>query len=64
MVGKADDRWLELMKKSAGCVDRILDEIKLGDPFTKVNEVGNAYVDEVGLRDKAWWLQLRHLRSA
>jgi len=55
-VGKADDRWLALMEKSAGCADRILAEIKLGDPFTKVNDVGNAYIDEVGLRDKAWWI--------
>jgi Xaa-Pro aminopeptidase len=55
-VGKADDRWLALMEKSAGCADRILSEIKLGDPFTKVNEVGNAYIDEVGLRDRAWWI--------
>jgi Xaa-Pro aminopeptidase len=44
------------MEKSAGCADRILSEIKLGDPFTKVNEVGNAYIDEVGLRDRAWWI--------
>jgi len=55
-VGKADDRWLALMEKSAGCADRILEEIMLGDPFTKVDEVGNAYVDEMGLRDKAWWI--------
>ena len=55
-VGKADERWLALMERSAGCVDRILDEIKLGDPLTRVDEVGNAYIDEVGLRDKAWWI--------
>ena len=55
-VGKADDRWLELMEKSAGCADRILIEIKLGDLLTKVDEVGNAYVDEVGLRNNAWWI--------
>ena len=55
-VGKADDRWLALMEKSAGCADRILAEIKLGDPLTKVDEVGNAYIDEVGLRDNAWWI--------
>ena len=56
-VGKADDRWLALMETSAGCADRILDQIKLGDPFTKVDDVGNAFVDEVGLRDKAWWIE-------
>jgi Xaa-Pro aminopeptidase len=55
-VGKADDRWLALMEKSAGCADRILERIELGDPLTKVNEVGNAYIDEAGLRDKAWWI--------
>jgi Xaa-Pro aminopeptidase len=55
-VGKADERWLALMEKSAGCVDRILAEVKLGDPLTRVDEIGNAYVDEVGLRDKAWWI--------
>ncbi len=55
-VGQADERWLALMEKSAGCVDRILGEIKLGDPLTRVDELGNAYIDEVGLRDKAWWI--------
>lgn len=55
-VGPADDRWNRLMETSAGCVDRILSEIKLGDPWTKVNQVGNTYIDEVGLRDKAWWI--------
>jgi Xaa-Pro dipeptidase len=55
-VGQADDRWHALMEKSVGCADRILEEIKIGDPFTKVNEVGNNYIDEMGLRDKAWWI--------
>jgi Xaa-Pro aminopeptidase len=55
-VGKADDRWHELMQRSAGCADRIIEEVKLGDPFTRVDEVGNAYVDEVGLRGNAWWI--------
>jgi Xaa-Pro dipeptidase len=55
-VGRADERWLDLMKVSAGCIDAILDQIKLGDPLTKVDEVGNAYIDKVGLRSKAWWI--------
>jgi Xaa-Pro aminopeptidase len=44
------------MEKSAGCADHIVEQIKLGDPLTKVNEVGNAYIDQAGLRDKAWWI--------
>jgi Xaa-Pro dipeptidase len=55
-VGKADQRWLDLMKLSAGCIDAILDQIGVGDPLTKVDEVGNAYIDKVGLRPKAWWI--------
>ncbi len=55
-VGKADDRWLDVMEKSAGSIDAILGEVKLGDPLPRVDEVAHAYIDKVGLTDKAWWI--------
>ncbi|MEE9299747.1 MAG: Xaa-Pro peptidase family protein [Alphaproteobacteria bacterium] len=55
-VGKADSRWLDLMERSAGSIDAILDRIKPGDPLTRVDEVANGYIDEVGLRPWAWWV--------
>ena len=55
-VGKADDRWLDLMEKSAGSIDAILETVKLGDPLTAADEVANGYIDQVGLRPYVWWI--------
>lgn len=54
-LGKPDKRWADLMEKSAGCVDAILAAVKPGDSWRKVAQVGDQYVDEMGLRKYVWW---------
>ena len=55
-VGKADDRWLDVMEKAAGSIDAILENAKLGDPLPRVNEIANAHIDKVDLQKYAWWI--------
>jgi Xaa-Pro aminopeptidase len=55
-IGKADDRWIDVMEKAAGSIDAILENIKIGDPLPRVDEIARAYIDKVGLMDKAWWI--------
>jgi len=54
-LGKPDKRWTDLMDKSAGCIDAILAAIKPGDSWRKVAQVGDQYIDEMGLRQYTWW---------
>lgn len=54
-VGEADRRWVDLMQTSAGCMDAIIGEVKLGEPWTKVAKVGDRYLEEKGLKKYVWW---------
>jgi Xaa-Pro dipeptidase len=55
-LGEPDPRWVDLMDKSAGCVDAILAAVKPGDPLSKVQKVGNEYIDDAGLRKWVWFV--------
>ena len=55
-LGEPDPRWTKLMDESAGCIDEIVAGIALGDPLSKADEIGNAYIDAAGLRKYAWWV--------
>ena len=55
-VGEPDPRWAELMAKSAGCIDAIVEAVEPGDRLGKVQEVGDAYIDAAGLRGYAWYI--------
>ncbi len=54
-LGAADHRWIDLMRRSAGCMDAIVKEVKPGDPWSKVANVGDRYLDEMGLKKYVWW---------
>jgi Xaa-Pro aminopeptidase len=54
-LGAPDARWTALMDTSAGCIDAILAEVKVGDPWSKVDKVGQRYLDETNLRKYVWW---------
>ena len=41
-LGEPDPRWTDLMTKAAGCIDAIVAEAKLGDPLSRVEEIGQA----------------------
>ena len=55
-LGQPDPRWVQLMDESAGCIDAIVAEISVGDPLSKADELGNAYIDAAGLRKYVWWV--------
>ena len=55
-LGEADPRWTKLMGESSGCIDAIVAEIAPGDPLSKADEIGNAYIDAAGLRKYVWWV--------
>ena len=55
-IGEVDNRWIELMAKAAKCIDHIKEEVHLGDPLHKVDEVAQEYIDEAGLRNYVWWV--------
>ncbi len=55
-LGEPDPRWAKLMDESAGCIDAIVAEIAPGDPLSKADEIGNAYIDAAGLRKYVWWV--------
>jgi Xaa-Pro dipeptidase len=55
-LGEPDPRWTKLMDESAGCIDAIVAEIAPGDPLSKADEIGNAYIDAAGLRKYVWWV--------
>ncbi len=55
-LGEPDPRWVDLMDKSAACVDAIVDAMKPGDPLSKVQDVGDEYIDSVGIRKYVWFV--------
>jgi Xaa-Pro dipeptidase len=55
-LGEPDGRWTGLMDKAAGCIDAIQEQVGLGDPLSKVDEVAQRYIDEVGIRKYVWWV--------
>ncbi|QEX18231.1 ectoine hydrolase DoeA [Hypericibacter terrae] len=54
-LGKPDSRWGDLMKASAGCVDKILASVKPGDPWSKVATVGEDYLVKHDIHKYIWW---------
>jgi Xaa-Pro aminopeptidase len=55
-LGEPDPRWTDLMDKAAGCIDAIVAEAKLGDPMSRVAEIGQTYTDAAGIREYVWWV--------
>ena len=55
-LGEPDPRWVDMMDKSAGCIDAILDGVKPGDPLSKAQDIGDEYIDSVGLREYVWFI--------
>ena len=54
-IGEPDERWTDLMNKAAGCIDAIVAGSKLGDRLSEVDAIGQAYLDDAGLREYVWW---------
>ena len=54
-LGAADRRWIDLMRASAGCIDAITAAVKPGDPWSKVAEIGDRYLEEKDLKKYLWW---------
>ena len=50
-IGEPDPRWTNMYEKAAGSVERVLEEMRPGDPMRKLHDVANAYIEEVGLAE-------------
>lgn len=55
-IGKADNRWLDVMERASGSIDAIIEHVKLGDPLPRVDEVAKEHIRKVGLQEYAWWI--------
>jgi Xaa-Pro aminopeptidase len=53
-VGEADPRWVDLMDRSAGCIEAVLEAVEPGQSLARVQEVADAYTDAQGLRPYVW----------
>jgi Xaa-Pro aminopeptidase len=53
-LGAVDPRWHDLMDRSAGCIDAVVEAVKPGEPMSRIQEVADAYTDAAGLRDLVW----------
>ena len=54
-LGEPDARWRDLMDKSAGCIDAIVDGIAPGDNLHKIHAIADDYIDGAGLRPYCWY---------
>ena len=55
-VGEPDPRWRGMMEKAAGCIDAIVDGVRPGDMWSRVQQLGDRHTDESGLRPYAWFI--------
>lgn len=55
-VGEIDQRWHDLMDRSAGCAEAIVNGVRPGDPFSRVQEAADAFIASSGVnREKYEW---------
>lgn len=54
-LGTPDPRFAALMNKSVKCMDAVVAEVKPGDPWSKVSEVGDAYLEAHDIKKYIWW---------
>ena len=55
-VGQADERWVDLMDKAAGCIDTVMQAVRPGESMARVQEVADTYTDAQGLRPYVWMI--------
>jgi Xaa-Pro aminopeptidase len=55
-IGQVDPRWHQIMDKSAGCIDAIVEGVKPGAPMSAIQEVADAFIDAAGLRQWVWFI--------
>lgn len=55
-LGEPDARWSRLMEASAGCIEAIVQSVRPGEAYGKVQEVADAYIDAAGLRKYVWYI--------
>jgi Xaa-Pro aminopeptidase len=55
-VGEPDKRWTDLVETSRISFDRIIEEVRPGDPMEKVVEVGFGYLESVGIAHRGWFI--------
>ena len=55
-LGEPDQRWTDMMDKSAACVDAVQASVTTGDMMSKVQDVADNYIDHVGLRKYVWFV--------
>ena len=54
-LGEPDSRWVDLMDRSAGCIDAIVAGIAPGDTIHKIHAIADDYIDGNGLRPYCWY---------
>ena len=55
-VGSVDPRWHDLMARSATTIDAIVAEVKPGDMWSKVQDVGNRNTAAQGITEGIWFV--------
>lgn len=55
-TGNIDVRWHDLMDKSAGCIDEVVNRIGPGDKWSRVQEIADRYTDRQGIGDYVWFV--------
>ena len=55
-LGQVDPRWHDLMACSAGCMEAIVEGVRPGEPFSRVQQVADRFIADAGI-DPDWiWL--------
>lgn len=55
-VGDPDPRWSEFVETAAVSFQKVIEEVKPGDPGERVVEVARAYLASVGLAEYGWFV--------
>ncbi|MGE0237814.1 MAG: M24 family metallopeptidase [Parvibaculaceae bacterium] len=55
-VGEPDRRWTDLVETSRVSFDRIIEQVRPGDPMEKVVEVAMEYLNAVGIGERGWFI--------
>jgi len=48
--------WEDALRRAEASIPKVLERVKPGDPLAKVQQLMDAHIDEVELRDLVWWI--------
>lgn len=55
-IGQPDPRWTDMFEKIDRSIEVVKEQMRPGDPMSKLHAIANEYIDRASLRRYVWWI--------